>query len=102
MLEKESYKACPICGEDNNCQHGQGSCWCETVVFPKHLLDMIPDEKKGKAWKDYLKICKVGRSQSFLEIIKTGNLSSPFEENTIKTIASKIKEYLDKIDDMKL
>lgn len=48
MLEKESYKACPICGEDNNCQHGQGSCWCETVVFPKHLLDMIPDEKKEK------------------------------------------------------
>ena len=60
------------------------------------------NEDREKAWEDYLKICSVGGSQSFLEIIKTGNLKSPFEENTINSIASKIKEYLDKIDDMKL
>ena len=60
------------------------------------------NEDREKAWEDYLKICKVGGSQSFLEIIKTGNLKSPFEEDTINSIATKIKEYLDKIDDMKL
>lgn len=60
------------------------------------------NEDSNKAWEDYLKICRVGGSQSFLEIIKTGNLKSPFEEAAINTIASKIKDYLDKIDDTKL
>lgn len=60
------------------------------------------NEDKENAWEDYLNICKAGGSKSFLEIIKTGNLQSPFEENTIHSVASKIKEYLDKIDDMKL
>ena len=60
------------------------------------------NENKEQAWEDYLNICKAGGSKSFLEIIKTGNLQSPFEENTINSVASKIKEYLDKIDDMKL
>ena len=60
------------------------------------------NENKEQAWEDYLNICKAGGSKSFLEIIKTGNLQSPFEGNTINSVASKIKEYLDKIDDMKL
>jgi hypothetical protein len=42
-------KVCPICGQDNNCQHGEGRCWCQTVKFPKEILDLIPDDKKGKA-----------------------------------------------------
>lgn len=46
---KELEKICPICGQDNNCQHHLDECWCEKVEFPKHILDMIPEEKKGKA-----------------------------------------------------
>jgi hypothetical protein len=42
-------RTCPLCGKDNNCQHNAESCWCATVTFPKHVLDMIPEEKKGKA-----------------------------------------------------
>ena len=57
---------------------------------------------RKEAWEDYLKICKIGGSKSFLEIIKAGNLDSPFEEVTINKVASKIKEYLSTIDDMKL
>ncbi|HHY99745.1 MAG TPA: M3 family oligoendopeptidase, partial [Tissierellia bacterium] len=57
---------------------------------------------RKKAWEDYLKICKIGGSQSFLQILKSSNLESPFKEETIKKVASKIKEYLDSIDDMKL
>lgn len=48
MSEKESHKICPLCGKDNNCQHGQGGCWCDTVVIPRYILDMVPDDKKGK------------------------------------------------------
>lgn len=60
------------------------------------------NDDRNKAWTDYNNICKVGGSQSFLEIVKTGNLKSPFEENTIKTVSSHIKNYLDSIDDSML
>ncbi|WMJ75918.1 MULTISPECIES: M3 family oligoendopeptidase [unclassified Sedimentibacter] len=59
------------------------------------------DDRK-KAWDDYMNICKVGGSQSFLEILKTGNLKSPFDEGTIRSITNHIKDYLDGIDDTKL
>ena len=42
-------KICPLCGEDNNCKHGEGGCWCDTVKFSKDILDLIPNDKKGKA-----------------------------------------------------
>ena len=58
-------RICPLCGQDNNCQHGQGGCWCDTVKFPKHILDLIPNDKKGKAC-----ICK-----SCLEKHQKGNKS---------------------------
>lgn len=60
------------------------------------------NENREKAWEDYNNICKVGGSQSFLEIVKTGNIKSPFEENTISTVSARIKSYLDGIDDLKL
>lgn len=46
---EEFEKICPLCGQDNNCQHGQAECWCDTVVFPKYILDLIPSNKRGKA-----------------------------------------------------
>lgn len=42
-------RICPICGQDNNCQHGKDDCWCSSVVISKHILDMVPEDKKGKA-----------------------------------------------------
>ncbi|SHE98380.1 Cysteine-rich CWC [Tissierella praeacuta DSM 18095] len=49
MNMKEIEKTCPLCGKDNNCQHGEEECWCHTVKIPAAILDMIPKEKKGKA-----------------------------------------------------
>jgi hypothetical protein len=45
----EIEKICPLCGQDNNCQHNHTTCWCVKVKIPKQVLDMIPDDKKGKA-----------------------------------------------------
>lgn len=59
-------------------------------------------EDRIKAWDDYMNICKIGGSQSFLEILKSGNLKSPFEEDTIYKVTSQIKNYLDRIDDTRL
>ena len=60
------------------------------------------NEDFEKAWKDYLNICKVGGTKSFLEIVKIGNLESPFEENTMKNIAENINKLLENIKDSDL
>jgi len=49
MNVKGLEKICPLCGKDNNCQHGQGGCWCDNVIFPQYIVDLIPDDKKGKS-----------------------------------------------------
>lgn len=36
--------------------------------------------------KDYLHICEIGGSKTFLEIVKEGNLQSPFKEGTVADI----------------
>ena len=52
-------------------------------------------DKDPEAWNDYLAICKVGGTQSFLEIVKTANLLSPFEDGTLKTIIGDIDTWLE-------
>lgn len=49
MNEKEQEKICPLCGQNNNCQHGEVDCWCTKIKISKYILDMVPDGQKGKA-----------------------------------------------------
>ncbi|MEG0855518.1 MAG: M3 family oligoendopeptidase [Terrisporobacter sp.] len=57
------------------------------------------DENREKIWKDYLSICKVGGTQSFLEIVKSGNLISPFEEGCIQSIIKNLETNVDKYEE---
>jgi len=57
---------------------------------------------REKAWDEYLHLCKVGGSKPFLKLLKEGNLQSPFENSTIETVITPIKEWLDSVDDTKL
>lgn len=41
-------RTCPICGEDNGCRHNR-ECWCHSAIVPKGLIEMVPEDKKGKA-----------------------------------------------------
>lgn len=59
-------------------------------------------ENREKAWQDYLNLCKLGGSKPFFELMKSANLKNPFEEGTLAFVISKIKEYLDNVDDMNL
>ncbi len=45
----EEEKTCPLCGKDNLCKHGESTCWCTRTVVPKHVIDLVPEDKKGKA-----------------------------------------------------
>ncbi|MDW7651363.1 MAG: cysteine-rich CWC family protein [Bacillota bacterium] len=49
MVAEGEERICPLCGQDNNCQHGEGSCWCQDFKIPQYILDMVPKppEKSG-------------------------------------------------------
>lgn len=57
---------------------------------------------RKKAWDEYLHICKVGGSKPFLELLKEGNLQSPFQNSTIESVIAPINKWLASIDDSKL
>ncbi len=59
-------------------------------------------DKDEDFWNDYLHICSIGGTKSFVEIIKDAHLKVPFEDGCLKEVASRIKEELDKVDDSKL
>src|SRR3712207_7604946 len=57
------------------------------------------NENREKAWEDYLRLCKVGGSKSFLELIDIANLKNPFENGCIESVMKPAKQWLDSVDD---
>ena len=55
----------------------------------------MANEDRKKAWTHYLDLCKQGGTKSFLELVKVGNLISPFEEGCVKSIIGDIEKYFD-------
>lgn len=55
------------------------------------------------AWNDYLTMAKAGGSKTLLELIKLGNMKSPFEGDTLKETVAAIETALDAVseDDLK-
>lgn len=51
-------------------------------------------ENQEEAMKDYLHICEIGGSKTFLDIVKSGNLQSPFAADTIENIIHVADEWL--------
>ena len=54
------------------------------------------EEDRISGWEDYLRICKVGGTQSFLQIVKTGNLISPFDDKCIEYIIKNLETNIEK------
>jgi M3 family oligoendopeptidase len=53
------------------------------------------------AWADYLRLCRAGGSESFLNLVKLANLKSPFEDGCVKSVVGEIQDYLNTVDDSK-
>ena len=68
-----------------------------SLQFFKRVQDNDPT-----MWQDYLDICKVGGTKSFLGILETAHLKSPFEKGSLKGVVETAKQYLDSVDDLKL
>ncbi len=48
----------------------------------------------GAAWKDYLRLCQAGGSDSFLGLVKLAGLHSPFESGVMEPLFKEVETYL--------
>ena len=63
----------------------------------KNMMDV----DREKAWDIYVKLCKLGGSKSFLNLLKEVNLMNPFEDGCIEKVMKTLKQYINSIDDTK-
>ncbi|MFB5192920.1 M3 family oligoendopeptidase [Alicyclobacillus fastidiosus] len=99
---------------DDNAFLEEGGYWQRQLhiyMYPFYYIDYTlaqicafqywvrAEENRGAAWRDYLEICKVGGSQSFLEIVDTGGLRSPFADGCVASVIGQIEAWLDRVDD---
>ncbi len=53
---------------------------------------------REEAWNDYLKLCKLGGSLGYFELLQAANLKNPFEEETVKEVCAGVLEALDELE----
>ncbi len=53
-----------------------------------------------KAFEDYLHLCSLGGSLSFLKLVKEAGLKSPFEDGCVRDVVKDAREFLAGFDDM--
>lgn len=56
-------------------------------------------ENREEALADYLRLCKEGGSKSFLELVATAHLISPFKDGCIESFVGEIENWLMNFDD---
>ncbi|TFG83262.1 MAG: M3 family oligoendopeptidase [Erysipelotrichales bacterium] len=53
-------------------------------------------------WNDYLNLCSLGGTKSFVSLVKEANLISPFDDGCVKSVIKEIDTWLSAIDDTRL
>ena len=51
-------------------------------------------ENRAQAWEDYLRLCRVGGTKGYFELLKIGNLLNPFQEGTMEQSLSHVIEEI--------
>ncbi len=59
-------------------------------------------ENPQAAWQDYLHLCQLGGSKSFVELVREANLISPFADGCVASVVSELEEWFDRTDDERL
>jgi len=55
-------------------------------------------ENPSEAWESYLRLCSLGGSRSFLELVSEAGLRSPFDESTLANVVPRIRDALDHLE----
>lgn len=67
-------------------------CLAQTVALEFHLL---AQKDYKEAWSRYMKFVNKGGTQTFVELCKTADMKTPFEEGVLKQIGTDAKKWLD-------
>ncbi len=59
-------------------------------------------EDHEAAWNDYIRLCRLGGSKSFTELVEAANLISPFDDGCVESVVGTIEKWLDAVDDKSL
>ena len=51
-----------------------------------------------QAWQDYIKLCKLGGTKTFLKLVEAVNLRSPFDDDCLLKTLNDARSYLDTFD----
>ncbi len=70
------------------------------VVAFQFLVETQADY--DKAWKKYVKLCKLGGSLPFLSLLDKAKLRNPFVDGSLKKIIRPLKKILNSFDDTKM
>ena len=70
-------------------------CLAQTValLFWAKILD-----DKDKAWEQYMAYTKQGGSTTFVNLLKNAGLKTPFDEEVLKEVSGKAKEWIESYD----
>ncbi|QWB99537.1 M3 family oligoendopeptidase [Mycoplasmatota bacterium] len=63
---------------------------------------VLSQENHDLALEKYIKLCRLGGSKSFVELVESTGLNNPFKKGTIKEVIEPINEYLNKVNDQEL
>jgi len=107
-LPHKDYEGCGYL-ERGGWWHQQGHIFSAPFYYIDYTLAQICAlqfwkrmmNEDANAWTDYLALCHVGGSKSFVELVKLGQLKSPFEDGCVASVISDIKAWLDISRDLK-
>lgn len=105
----KNYKGCDIL-EKGGWWFQQSHIFMSPFYYIDYTLAQIcalqfwkrTEEKDPTVWQDYLALCKEGGTKSFLNLLKTAHLTSPFEEGCVHGIMETCEAYLNTFDDTNL
>lgn len=60
------------------------------------------NENREGAWNDYLHLCQLGGSKSFVALVRDANLISPFESGCVESVIGEIEHWFDGVNDKEL
>lgn len=89
--------------------YGRGAGWQRQLhiyLYPFYYVDyclaqtaalqiwMEALNNREKAWKKYLDLVKLGGTKTFVDLMKSAGLQSPFEKGSMKKIAEPVRKWL--------
>lgn len=93
------------CMEEGSYWYRQGHIFASPFYYIDYTLAQVcaleffleSQKDYKKAWEKYIKLCKLGGSESFLTLLKKVDLANPFVDGTIHEVIKELLPILDNV-----